>query len=111
MLMWNSSGARDVEENGLFLGKFDFATYTSVEVPLGPGDWALFYTDGISETTNPEGTEFGSERLRSSLNVEQDASADAFANRLLEELDTWSVRGKGEELDDDLTVVVLHVRE
>ena len=36
LLMWGgrSPGVRDLTENGLFLGKFDFATYSSVEVPL-----------------------------------------------------------------------------
>ena len=48
----SSRGVRDVAENGLFLGKFPFATYSSVELPLNAGDRALLYTDGISETTN-----------------------------------------------------------
>jgi len=111
MLMWNSSGVRDVQENGLFLGKFDFATYTSVEIPFAPGDWALLYTDGISETANPAELEFGSERLRPCLTAQPDASADAFANRLLSELATWSARGQGEDLDDDLTLIALHVQK
>jgi len=111
MLMWNSSGVRDVQENGLFLGKFDFAAYTSVEIPFAPGDWALLYTDGISETANPAELEFGSERLRPCLTAQPDASADAFANRLLSELATWSARGQGEDLDDDLTLIALHVQK
>src|SRR5690349_12416135 len=43
LLMWGaaSTSVRDVTENGLFLGKFDFATYSSVELPLAPGDRGL----------------------------------------------------------------------
>ena len=39
LLLWGGSreGVRDVEENGLFLGKFAFATYSSVELPLAAG--------------------------------------------------------------------------
>src|ERR1700757_1930757 len=43
LLMWSDStaGVRDVLENGLFLGKFKIATYSSVEFPISPGAWAL----------------------------------------------------------------------
>src|SRR6201981_3028762 len=71
LLLWGaaSPGVRDVTENGLFLGMFDFATYSSVKVPLAPGESALLYTDGISETNNPEGAEFGAERFPQLLEV------------------------------------------
>src|SRR5947209_10676527 len=50
-LMWGRSSGqvRDVLENGLFLGKFEMATYSSITSPLAPGDWILLYTDGIPE--------------------------------------------------------------
>jgi serine phosphatase RsbU (regulator of sigma subunit) len=113
LLMWGvaSSSMRDVAENGLFLGKFDFATYSSVEVPLTPGDRGLLYTDGISEANNPEGAEFGSERFRQFLEAEKNGSANQLADRLLEELARWSARGEGEDLDDDITIVTIHVRD
>jgi sigma-B regulation protein RsbU (phosphoserine phosphatase) len=112
LLLWDGSpkGVRDVVENGLFLGKFPFATYSSVELPLKAGDRALLYTDGISETTNPAGVEFGTDCLRQFLETERSTSADQFADRLLEELSGWSDRGSAEELDDDITMVVIHVR-
>jgi phosphoserine phosphatase RsbU/P len=111
LLLWGGAteGVRAVEENGLFLGKFEFATYSSVELPLQPGDWGLLYTDGISETTNPAGIEFGTERFREFLATEKNTSADHFANRLLEELSHWSARSEGEDSDDDITLVALHV--
>src|SRR6267154_534987 len=60
LLLRDGKRVRDVAENGLFLGRFPFATYSSVELPLTAGDRALLYTDGIPETTNPAGVEFGS---------------------------------------------------
>ncbi len=112
LLLWggSSGGVRAVEENGLFLGAFEFATYSSVELPLQSGQWGLLYTDGISETTNPSGIEFGTEHFREFLANEQSTSADHFADRLLEELSLWSARGPNEELDDDVTLVALHVK-
>ncbi len=112
LLCWGTSfeGVHDVLENGLFLGKFRQATYSSVELPIGAGDWILLYTDGISEATNPSQVEFGPGRLRPFLATEQSPSADQFAERLLEELSQWSARGATEELDDDITVVAIRIK-
>jgi phosphoserine phosphatase RsbU/P len=113
LLLWGaaSPGVRDVTENGLFLGMFDFATYSSVKVPLAPGDRALLYTDGISETNNPEGAEFGSERFRHFLEAQKNGSANQLADSLLEELARWSARGENQDLDDDITMVTIHVTD
>jgi phosphoserine phosphatase RsbU/P len=109
LLLRDGKGVREVVENGLFLGRFPFATYSSVELPLTSGDRALLYTDGIPETTNPAGVEFGSGCLKQFLAAEQSTSADHFAGQLLEELSRWSSRGSGEDLDDDITMVAIHV--
>jgi sigma-B regulation protein RsbU (phosphoserine phosphatase) len=112
LLLWgqSSEGVRDVEENGLFLGKFPWATYTSRELPLNAGDWCLLYTDGIPETANPAAVEFGTDRFKQVLETDESASADQFADRLLEELSLWSARGPAEDLDDDITIVAIHAR-
>ena len=113
LLMWSggSPGVRDVTENGLFLGKFDFATYSSVELPLSVGDHGLLYTDGISEANNPEGVEFGNERFRQFLADEKNGSANQLLDGLLKDLACWSARGEGEDLDDDITMVAIHVTD
>ncbi len=111
MLWGGSEGVRDVVENGLFLGKFPQAIYSSVELPLRAGDWGLLYTDGIPETTNPLQIEFGTDRFKQFLETEQSASADHFADRLLKELLRWSARDAGEDLDDDVTLVAFHVKD
>jgi phosphoserine phosphatase RsbU/P len=112
LLLWGGSakGVRDVLENGLFLGKFPFATYSSVELPFKAGDRVLLYTDGISESTNPAEVQFGANRFKQFLETEQSTSADQFADRLLEELSRWSARGHAEDLDDDITMVAIHVK-
>ncbi|UWZ84869.1 PP2C family protein-serine/threonine phosphatase [Occallatibacter riparius] len=112
LVLWGAPNyeMRKIEENGLFLGKFDFATYTSKEIPLQPGSWVMLYTDGVTETTNPQMTEFGDQRLEDVLKAGPDDTADRFADRLLAELTQWSARGAGEDLDDDVTMVALHVK-
>jgi phosphoserine phosphatase RsbU/P len=113
LLLWSQSseGVRAIEENGLFLGKFPWATYTSRELPFNPGDWCLLYTDGIPETANPAEVEFGAERFKQVLETDKSTSADQFANRLLEELSRWSARGPAEDLDDDITIVAIHAKK
>ncbi len=106
----SSKGVRNVVENGLFLGRFPSATYSSMELPLNAGDRVLLYTDGIPETTNPAGVEFGTDCFSQFLQAEQSTSADQFAERLLAELSRWSARGSAEELDDDITMVAIHVK-
>jgi phosphoserine phosphatase RsbU/P len=110
LLLWGGSeGVRSVEENGLFLGKFSFATYTSVKLPIKTGDRILLYTDGIPETTNPAGIEFGTDGFKQFLEAEQSTSAGHLADQLLEELSRWSTRTGADELDDDMTIVAIHV--
>jgi phosphoserine phosphatase RsbU/P len=111
LLLWgDSEGVRSVEENGLFLGKFSFATYTSVELPLRAADRILLYTDGIPETANPEGVEFGTEYFKRFLEKDQSISADGFADSLIEEMLRWSERGLA-DMDDDITIVAIQVRK
>jgi phosphoserine phosphatase RsbU/P len=113
LLLWDRSSGRvrEVLENGLFLGKFKMATYSSVECPLAPGDWGLLYTDGIPETTNPAEVEFGAERFRQFLAEEHYTNADQLADRLLQEVSEWSARPPGEDWSDDITMVAIHVLE
>jgi phosphoserine phosphatase RsbU/P len=110
LMLWSrSEGVRAVEENGLFLGKFPQATYSFVELPLKAGDWALLYTDGIPETTNPSQIEFGTDRFRQFLETDRSTSPDHLADRLLKELVQWSARDSGDDSDDDVTLVAIHV--
>jgi phosphoserine phosphatase RsbU/P len=109
LLMWNDSteDVRSFQENGLFLGMFPQATYESIEIPFGPGDWCLLYTDGVPETTNPADVEFGKARLNPFLKTPH-ASVDQLIDKLLQELSLWAER-PSDDLDDDITVLALHI--
>jgi serine phosphatase RsbU (regulator of sigma subunit) len=79
-----------------------------VELPIKAGDRILLYTDGIPETTNPEGIEFGAECFKQFLQKDQSVSADHFADLLIEEMSRWSARGV-EDMDDDITIVAIQM--
>src|SRR5580692_11284101 len=69
-LMLASRGAgkvREIEENGLMLGMYPEAAYSTVEIRLSPGDRCLLYTDGLFEAKNAAQEEFGKGRCKEFL--------------------------------------------
>jgi serine phosphatase RsbU (regulator of sigma subunit) len=73
------------------------------------GDWAVLYTDGITEARNPADCEFGLDRLKECFKEHRGSSADELADQLLSELWRWIERAAGDELKDDVTLLALHV--
>jgi serine phosphatase RsbU (regulator of sigma subunit) len=76
------------------------------EVPLEPGDFFLFFTDGLSEAMNAGSELFGEGRLRRILEESGSLGSEELRERILEEVR----RFVGDALPhDDLTLVVLKV--
>jgi hypothetical protein len=94
-------------ENGLMLGPFPDVTYTSANHRLKPGDRVVMTTDGLIEAQDKADRQFGDERLQHLLETTGDLSAAGAADRLLAEVQAWT----GERQDDDLTLVVIDVRD
>jgi sigma-B regulation protein RsbU (phosphoserine phosphatase) len=59
--------AERFESTGRPLGILSGAGYVERSVPLNDGDSLFFYTDGLVESENPAGEEFGMERLEKLL--------------------------------------------
>ncbi len=92
---------------GRALGVFPDAGLEVRRVHLGPGDAAVFYTDGLTEARGPDGSFFGEERLWTLLRSCAGLSAPAIAERLR---DVAMEYGEGNPRDD-LAVLVLRVPE
>jgi len=101
---------RQFEENGVMLGLFPEAEYTSIEIPLRAGDRCLMYTDGVFEAMNAVQQEFGKPRLAEFLQTHANLSANAFTKALLEEVARWASHANGQRQDDDITVLALDFR-
>lgn len=99
LLRKNSGEVVQLAENGLFLGPFPQATYSSISVPFESGDKLLLYTDGIVEATGPDGQEFGRDRVVDLLVETKDVEPADFIAQLFEKISTPSQQ-------DDLTVVL-----
>jgi hypothetical protein len=103
----SNGGAHAIEQNGLFLGMFPEAEYSSIEIPLRAGDRYLLYTDGLPESKSTIGEEFGIVRCTRFLESNPHLNATALADELLVEIARWSARATGASQDDDMTLVVL----
>ena len=101
MLMLRGGQVMEIEENGLMLAAFDFATYTNALRDLQTGDRLLLYTDGVIEAANTGSEFFGKERLSELLRSTHGASAREAADSILSSVQKWSATQ-----DDDLTMIV-----
>ena len=66
---------------------------------MAPGACLLFYSDGITEATNPAGDEYGADRLEKHF-LQSDASAES----ILEDVRSFA---NGDGLRDDATVILV----
>jgi len=93
---------------GTVLGKFEACPFEEKQIPLEPGMKILFYTDGVTETTNRSREEFGMDRLRQLVQRHPSDSPSAFIDRTFTEVE----RFRGTELQrDDLTMVVVDIKK
>jgi phosphoserine phosphatase RsbU/P len=98
-LVIENSHARFLEsERGMPLG-IGPGDYSEAQVQLPQGSRLLFYSDGITEATDPEGDEYGAERLEKHFR-QNEASAES----ILEDVRTFA---NGAGLHDDATVILV----
>ncbi len=98
---------REIHENGLMLGLFPEATYSSIEIAMDRGDRCLLYTDGVLEASNAAREEFGKSRCKEFLESHRSHAAAEFADNLLATVATFSGSNSGRPHEDDITLLVL----
>jgi sigma-B regulation protein RsbU (phosphoserine phosphatase) len=76
LLLRANGELQSLSEGGLLLGVIPEATYVSGSFELGAGDVLMIYSDGITESLNNAGEEFGHARLEKQLRRAQAASAE-----------------------------------
>ncbi len=92
---------------GLERGTVFAATIEEKTVPIQPGDVFVFYTDGISESMNKNGEEFGEERLGQLINRHAQESAATLLDSITREITHFA---GGANQHDDFTMVVVRVK-
>jgi sigma-B regulation protein RsbU (phosphoserine phosphatase) len=93
-----------LSEGGLLLGVLDDAKYCSGRLKLDRKDTLLIFSDGILESQNARGEEFGYERLKAELAKANSTCADAILFSVLGAVqDFATIR----PLMDDMTLAVV----
>ena len=98
---------REIEKNGLMLGMFPEAAYSSVEIRVSAGDRCMLYTDGLFESKNAAQEEFGKARCKQFLETQLGIPAARFANALLDKIAGFSGHNTTRAQEDDITLLVL----
>ncbi len=93
-----------LKEGGISLGMLDDIQMKEATCEIERGDIIVLMTDGVIETFNHAGEEFGLERLRETVMRYSDREAQEIAKIVFEELNSFS---GSEQLTDDATCIII----
>jgi serine phosphatase RsbU (regulator of sigma subunit)/catechol 2,3-dioxygenase-like lactoylglutathione lyase family enzyme len=102
LLLHNDNSLERLDSTGTVLGLFKEWDCSIKESQLSSGDILALYTDGITESLNADGEEFGEERLVESVRRNRQLSASALLATILDEVKQFSAL----EQHDDITLIV-----
>src|SRR5438270_2674294 len=107
-LLLRSNGALErLDSTCTVMGLFKDCGCSMAECSLFAVDTCALYTDGITESFNDAGEEFGEHRLIGALRQHHGASPQALLDSIIEEVRRFS----GREQHDDITLIVARCRE
>jgi phosphoserine phosphatase RsbU/P len=104
LLLRRDGPLETLRDGGMALGFFDDVSYDLGETHLRPGDVLVMYSDGVTETWNGVGQEWGEEGLTRALAEARTLDAPSLQERILEEVERFE---EGAKATDDRTLVVL----
>lgn len=106
LLLRNDNSLDRLESTGTVLGLFRDWDCVVEERILNAGDTLAVYTDGVTESFNDAGEEFGEERLIASIRQHRHLSADNLISAVVDDVRQFSPH----EQHDDITVIVAKCR-
>ena len=92
-------------DGGTVMGVFPDAVYAGSKMSLAAGDRLIFYTDGITEARDPEGSEFGEDRLAAAALEARLQDADGLKDYLVRAVETFT----GGVFEDDATMIAVEI--
>ena len=106
LLLRSDNSLERLQSTCTVLGLFKEWKCSMEELQLYPGDILALYTDGISETLNNRGEEFGQQRLAEVLRQHVKLPSQALLNSVVHEVRQFSPH----EQQDDVTLIVATCR-
>jgi serine phosphatase RsbU (regulator of sigma subunit) len=102
LLLRQDGTAERLHSTGTVLGLFPYWGSPTVDCQLYPGDTLALYTDGVTESVNSAGEEFGEGRLVEALDRHRGQPAQLVAASVVAEVQRFSTL----EQHDDVTLIV-----
>jgi len=110
-LLWKSSEKKIVrlDSDGFVLGLQNDAEYQCGQIQLKKNDAILYYTDGVTDTSNALGERFDEERLIKSFSklCKKSLKSKEILHAIFKTLDAFT--GKNRQLEDDASMIVFQI--
>jgi phosphoserine phosphatase RsbU/P len=104
VLHLHCDGATPKESTGVPLGMFGGTRFPVHRLTLAERDTLLLYTDGLTESRNGDGAEYGLHRIRALADQHRCIEAAELISKCLEDLTSF---GDGLKQTDDLTLLAV----
>src|SRR5258708_2178409 len=108
LLHIHGDGVSPKDSTGVPLGMFCNARFPVHQLTLAHGETVLLYTDGLTESRNRAGQEYGLHRIRALAERHTGKAPDGLISECLEDLLSF---GEGLKQTDDLTLLVVRRAE
>ncbi len=102
----DSSRCNLLQGENMPLGFPETEPFKQISVPFKSGDIFFFYSDGLTEAVNQDGSLYGEERLVDIVQKNARINPDSLINNVLKEIVDFSGSGT---FDDDFTCVVVKI--
>ncbi len=102
----SAGNVESIQVEGFPLGMFPDVEYEEITLATQPGDFLVFFSDGMLDAENDAGEMFGKERLTAILTKNRRCSANTLVNGILKAVSAF--QGGIEHFDDE-TIVALRV--
>jgi len=97
----NKNEFRKLQSKGLLLGFAPEGNYEDINITLNKNDCVFVVTDGIIESRNPQGEQFGAKKMSSV--IKSISAADNPMNKLKEEFQLFT----GGNFEDDISLITI----
>lgn len=105
-LYFGGNDVRRLNAGGTVVGVFADSKYDQETIPLSGGDLFVAYTDGIVESVNEYGEEYGEGRLIRLIQENRGLSAEGIKDIIVKSVLDWAF---SEERDDDMTLIIAKI--